>query len=198
MIIRSINIQDVNDDQLRLWFEQMDEEKKSSVSLMQNEHKRKQRICADALCRNTLSDFCGIDPDKICFELSPDGKPYAKNLAVHFSISHSGDFAVCAVSETETGIDIEKKRSVHPRVCEKFCTEAETDYVHTCENGLFEIWTLKEAYFKCIGTGLGSDIKNISFSVENNKISCSEKGFEFSFVEIDKNYICSVCKKAAR
>ncbi len=198
MIIRSINIQNVSDNQLRLWFEQMDEEKKSSVSRMQNESKRKQRICADALCRNAISDFCGIDADKICFELSPYGKPFAKNLTVHFSISHSGDFAVCSVSETETGIDIEKIRTVHPRACEKFCTEAETDYVHNSENGLFEIWTLKEAYFKCIGTGLGTDIKKVSFSVENNKILCSEEGFEFSFIEIDKNYICSICKKAAQ
>ncbi len=198
MIIRSINIKSVSDEQLRIWFEQMSEGKRASVSRMKNEEKKKQRICADALCRNAISELCGVDADKICFKLSPYGKPCAKNLPVHFSVSHSGDYAVCAVSENETGIDIEKIRSIHPRVHEKFCTEAEAEYIGAEENGVFKIWTLKEAYFKCIGTGLGADIKNVSFSVNGTEISCSENGFEFTFVAIDENYICSVCKKAAQ
>ncbi len=197
MIIRSININDVSDNQLAEWFEQMSDERKASVVQMQNEKKRKLRICADAVCRKAIAEFCGVDASEIRFALSPTGKPYAKNLPVHFSISHSGDYAVCAVSETEIGIDIEKIRTVHPRAYKKFCTESEADYIRIAENGFFEIWTLKEAYFKCIGTGLGEDIKDVSFTVDGDKIHCSEENFKFAFIEIDKNYICSICKKTA-
>lgn len=196
MKIYSINVNDLSDEDLRLGFEQMSDERKESVMRMQNKKKRNLRICADALCRKAISEFCGVNADEIQIALSPFGKPYIKNLPVYFSISHSGDFAVCAVSNEEIGIDIEQIRQVHPRIHEKFCTESEAEYIRTTENGIFKIWTLKEAYFKCIGTGLGADIKSISFSVASEKITCSESGFELSFAYIEKGYVCSVCKKA--
>lgn len=197
MKIYSVNINDISKNQLESWFKQMSSERKASVNRMQNEKKRNLRICADALCRKAVSEYCGVDADRICFELSPAGKPYAKNLPVYFSISHSGDIAVCAVSKDEIGIDIEKIRTVNPRTHERFCTESEAGYITSVPNGFFEIWTLKEAYFKCIGTGLGADIKDVSFSVSENKITCSQAGFELCFADIDKDYICSVCKKTA-
>ena len=197
MKIYSINVNNISKNQFDSWFEQMSNERKASVVRMQNDKKRNLRICADALCRKAISEFCGVEADKICIELSPSGKPYAKNLPVHFSISHSGDIAVCAVSKDEIGVDIEKIRAVNPRTHERFCTESESEYITTAKNGFFEIWTLKEAYFKCIGTGLGADIKEVSFNISGSKIACSQAGFEFCFATIEKDYICSVCKKTA-
>lgn len=195
MKIYSINITDVEKNLFEQWFCNMSDERKDSVSQTQSSHKKKLRIAADMLCRKGISDFCNIAESEIKIELSPLGKPYAKNLPVHFSISHSGDYALCAVSGSEIGVDIEKIRAVHPRAHEKFCTENESRYISGSENGFFKIWTLKEAYFKCIGTGLGADIKDVSFEINNSEIICSEKGYEFSFFPIDENYICSVCKK---
>ena len=130
-----------------------------------------------------------------CYE---KGKPYVKGLPVCFSISHSGDYAVCVVSDEEIGIDIEKIRPINKRVADKFATEKEKEYILSSSNGFFEIWTLKEAYFKCIGTGLGKDIKEVSFDISDNNIAFSKSGYEFTFCDINKNYICSICKKAAR
>ena len=134
MKIYSINVNDLSDEDLRLGFEQMSDERKESVMRMQNKKKRNLRICADALCRKAISEFCGVNADEIQIALSPFGKPYIKNLPVYFSISHSGDFAVCAVSNEEIGIDIEQIRQVHPRIHEKFCTESEAEYIRTTEN----------------------------------------------------------------
>ncbi len=198
MRISSFNINDASSEQLHLWSEQMSEERRASVMKMQNEKKRNLRICADWLCRKAISEFCGVSHREISFGMSPLGKPYAKNLPVYFSISHSGDYAVCAIADTEIGIDIEEIRTVHPRASEKFCTEDEKEFAESDENGFFKIWTLKEAYFKCIGTGLGADIKSVSFSISGDEITCSENGFELSFWEIKKGYICSVCKKTAQ
>ena len=198
MRIYSINVNGLSDEELRRGFEQMSDGRKESVMRMHNKKKRNLRICADMLCRKAIAEFCGVNTDEIRFTLSPSGKPYVNNLPVYFSISHSGNLAVCAVSEKEIGIDIEKTRELHPRISEKFCTESEAEYIRTAENGIFRIWTLKEAYFKCIGTGLGTDIKNVSFSVSDNKITCSENGFELSFIHIEDGYVCSVCEKAVQ
>ncbi len=198
MKIYHYNLTDTDDSLLKEWFAQMSSEKKQSVSKMKVEGKKNLRIAADALCRNALADFCSISPAEITFEYSAHGKPYAKGLPAHFSVSHSGDIAVCAVSHSEIGIDIEKIRSVNLRASEKFATENEREYIRNSETGFFEIWTLKEAYFKCIGTGLGTDIKDVSFDINGKDIACSESGYKLSFIEIDKNYICSVCKKTAQ
>lgn len=193
-----IDITQTDSKQLKSWFEQMSIERKQAVNQMKIDNKKHLRIAADALCRKAISDFCGISPEKITFGYTEKGKPYAKVLPVHFSISHSGNIAVCAVSSHEIGIDIEKIRDINPRICEKFATEKEIEYINNSDNGLFKIWTLKEAYFKCIGTGLGKDIKNVSFEISDNIISCSEKGYELSFLDINPDYICSVCKKTAQ
>ena len=198
MKIYCVNIRNTKTNQITDWFEQMSDERKNAVNRMAIEQKRKLRIAADALSRTAISDYCGISPEDIVFEYNKNGKPYTKDLPVFFNISHSGDYAVCAVSDCEIGIDIEKIKPYNMRAAEKFATEAEKEYICSCKNGFFEIWTIKEAYFKCIGTGLGKDIKNVCFSVSQNGIICSESGYECSFYEIDKDYICSVCKKTAR
>lgn len=195
MKIYSCNITTASETELNEWFAAMGEERQKSVLRLQNEHKRKAKIAADNLCRIAISEFCGVDAKGIKFGLSEHGKPFAANCDVNFNISHSGDFVVCAVSENEIGIDIEKIRPVNSRAAERFACVEELEYIASHENCFFEIWTLKEAYFKCIGTGLGADIKNVSFDIKESGITCSENGFDCSFISIADGYICSVCEK---
>ncbi len=195
MKVYHFDIKNADDDMLNEWFRQMSAERKQAVCRMKVEQKKNLCIAADALCRKAISDYCNFPTAEIEFEYNEKGKPFAKNLPVYFSKSHSGDLAVCIVSDYEIGIDIEKIRDINPRVSERFATDKEREYIKTYENGFFKIWTLKEAYFKCIGTGLGSDIKDVSFEINGENILCSKDGYEFSFIEIDKDYICSVCKK---
>lgn len=195
MQIYKCNISEITENKINDWFELMSAERKIEVMRLVSAEKRASKIAADHLCRKAISDFCGISPEKIDFAKNGYGKPYAKNLPVYFSISHSGDWVVCTVSDKETGIDIEKIRPHKPKSAEKFATEKELEYIYSAEKGFFEIWTLKEAYFKCIGTGLGADIKNVSFEINQSRIICSECGFGFSFHNIDNDYICSSCVK---
>ena len=170
IIVNSTNIAELSDEQLGVWFNEMSDERKAETERIAVKEKRAAKIAADHLCRECIGNFCKADPKSIVFFKGKHGKPYAENLPVFFSISHSGNFAVCAVSELE------------------YITE---------ERRLFEIWTLKEAYFKCIGTGLGADIKSVSFEICGNKIKCSQAGFSCSFYEVPEGYICSVCEKDA-
>ncbi len=189
------NISEICDCDIAEWFDMMSDERKETVRKLKIPQKQKAKIVADNLCRNAISDFCGIANDKIEFGISKNGKPYAKSLDIHFNISHSGDMVVCAVSDKEIGIDIEKIREINPRASEKFACKKEIEYINSHKNGFFEIWTLKEAYFKCISTGLGADIKNVSFTINDKEIICSETNFELLFHEIAEGYICSTCER---
>lgn len=195
MKIYSFNLTKTTDSELEAWFREMSCDRRQSVIRLQNSKKQKSKIAADHLCRSAISEFCGIAPNSIEFGLSEKGKPFVIGVDVYFNISHSGDLVVCAVSNKEIGIDIEQIRPFNFRAAEKFACPDELEYIRSEENGFFNIWTLKEAYFKCIGTGLGADIKNVSFKINKKNILCSESGFECSFHKIDDEYICSVCEK---
>ncbi len=195
MKLYSCNVSSVTDEKFREWFNDMSEARKEAVRKLLIPQKQKLKIAADRICRKAVSELCGIPANKIEFGVSEHGKPYAKGLDVHFSISHSGDYAVCAVSDKEIGADIEKIRNINPEASKRFACENEKIYINSHADGFFEIWTLKEAYFKCIGTGLGADIKNISFEISESGIACSEKGFDCLFHQIADGYICSTCEK---
>ena len=195
MKIYSCDISRVSNDEFRKWFEVMSNSKKEAVKKLLVPQKQKLKIAADHISRKAISDFCGITEQSIEFHLSEYGKPFVKDIDIHFSISHSGDYAVCAVSDKEIGIDIEKIKEINPKAARKFACENEQNYIDSHTDGFFEIWTLKEAYFKCIGTGLGTDIKNVSFSAEKNGVLCSENGFECLFHKIADGYICSTCER---
>lgn len=195
MKIYSCNINDISEAEFREYFAAMSAERKQSTLRLQNANKQKSKIAADYLCRLALSEYCGIEKERIEFSLTESGKPAAVNCNAFFNISHSGDLVICAVSGKEIGIDIERIRPINPKAAERFACPAELDYIRSSKTGFFEIWTLKEAYFKCIGTGLGADIKNVSFKIDENGVICSESGFECSFASIADGYVCAVCEK---
>jgi 4'-phosphopantetheinyl transferase len=195
MKIYLININDVTEKELNHWFDSMSDSRKAEVRNIKNKSKYVSKIISDHICRKSVSEFCGIPENKIVFSKNEYGTPFANGINAHFSVSHSGELVICAVSENEIGIDIEKKREIRPDISKKFATDSENEYIGNDTDRLFEIWTLKEAYFKCIGTGLGADIKNVTFDVDGDKIRCSESGFACSFENLHKDYICSVCIK---
>lgn len=198
MKIYSCNLTQITQHELDEWFDSMSKDRKEAVMRLKVEDKRKSKIAADHLCRLAISEFCGVSPESIMFSFAEKGKPYAAGLDIFFNISHSGDIIACAVSDKEIGIDIEKIRPFNLKTAEKFAVADEIEHIKSMENGFFEIWTLKEAYFKCIGTGLGADIKNVSFRIKKNKIHCSAHGFECDFHNIADGYICSTCQKTQR
>ncbi|MDO4978862.1 MAG: 4'-phosphopantetheinyl transferase superfamily protein [Candidatus Saccharibacteria bacterium] len=81
------------------------------------------------------------------------GKPYLKGNPVFFSISHSGPYTICAISDQEIGIDLEEN-VIRDRIVDRFFTTKEQDSVKNNPDSFAEIWTLKEAYSKYLGTGL--------------------------------------------
>lgn len=83
-------------------------------------------------------------------------KPYFKDYPdIRFSISHSGDLVVLAMSDKEVGIDIEKiKDRPYEQVAARTFSEGERREVTDLKSFL-AVWTKKEAYLKFTSEGLG-------------------------------------------
>ena len=107
----------------------------------------------------------------------PSGQPYIEGSNMHISISHSGEYAVCALSENPVGIDIEKIREVNERLIDRVCTAREREYV-TSNERFFEVWTAKEAAYKKQGTG---DLRGIN-TLELEKTHFLEDGYLLTIV----------------
>ena len=105
--------------------------------------------------------FCRSD-----FALTEHGKPYlALPSAPHFTLSHSGNYVMCAVSDIPAGCDTERipgpdRLQALMRVAAKYYTEKEQAALAACPDDVSRallfcrLWTLKESYVKCTGKGL--------------------------------------------
>lgn len=161
---------------------------------------------AELLLQKALGDLgC---PAPVGFSFGGNGKPYLKNApGVYFNLSHSGKYAVCALSSAEVGCDIEEIRSYPDAVAKKILTQreyAELLSIPEAERkntAFFRYWTLKESFIKYTGSGFGGgSLPEIRFSereiaayVDGQRQDCSL--FECSLVPGCAIGICSAERK---
>ena len=163
------NINDMTDKLYARYYSLMNAEKQHRVDRFRFADDKKRTVAGEMLARNAISAECGIPPGEIILATGEHGKPCAENIDIHFNISHSGDYAVCAVNDKPVGIDIEEIRPVNLKIARKICNADELAYIFGHEptaddftdttdkdklTRFFEIWTKKEACGKCAGTGL--------------------------------------------
>ncbi|MBQ9902303.1 MAG: 4'-phosphopantetheinyl transferase superfamily protein [Clostridia bacterium] len=162
------NINELSDEDYHYCLGLMEEGRRAQVERFRSEGGRRRSAAGELLARNMLAEFCGVPADCISFGRTDRGKPFAVGLAAEFNISHSGDFVICAVDDSPIGVDIEKIRPMKDILIRRVCSEKELAFV--TENGIcpdesnrrfFRVWTGKEAFFKCRGTGINADMRGI-------------------------------------
>ena len=103
-----------------------------------------------------------ISAEDIMFDRTDRGKPFAVGLPVEFSLSHSFQLVLCALSDRPVGADIEMTRRISQKLVNYVCTDRELHYLSSAAESdvynrrFLEVWTAKEAYFKRLGTGITS------------------------------------------
>lgn len=155
--------------------------------------RKKQSILARILLKNILKNKYNINYNDIIVKYNKYGKPFINNI--NFNISHSHDYVIVATSNKNIGIDIEMIRDYNPTSMNLFCTDNEIKYINNNQNkklAYWKIYTLKEAYFKMLGTNL-SNMKNVEFNILKNKITCVNNENLKIFVSTEiNNYIFSI------
>lgn len=172
------------------------DEKRNKIKKIENVNSKKRSILAELLFIKLL-EIDNLSYNEIEIYKNNFGKPLIKNENIFFNISHSHDYSVCALSKNNIGIDIEKIRKVNKKVIYQFATKNEITYITQNENELFkrifEIYTLKEAYFKCYGTNL-NHIKEVEFLVKNNTVLCSDQNINANIIYDVNGYVLSTCE----
>lgn len=141
-----------------------------------------------ALAKEMLSQK--TKADTFTFQKTEHGKPYLKDSAWQFNISHSGNKVLCGIHNGAIGVDIEKPREYTDRVARRVCTDAEYAYISGDAKRFLEVWTRKEAYAKLIGKGLAASLVTIEVASDtalHEEIDgCPVKTWE------ENGYICSI------
>ncbi len=125
---------------------------------------RKRSIGAEYLLREMLNDRFGISFDSLTYD--DKGKPhiYDKNGkdVIHFSLSHSGEYAACIISDKPCGIDIEihSDKRDYEKIAKRICTQDELSLINSREE-FYKYWTLKESVLKALGLGLQFDMRSV-------------------------------------
>jgi 4'-phosphopantetheinyl transferase len=129
-----------------------------------NEASRARYVSRHAALRLVLARYLDAAPASFCFVDEPDGRPVLARPAgrLHFSISHSGELALVAVSSVApAGVDVEAIRTISDltEMAEHYFTSAERESFLGLPSdeliaGFFTTWTRKEAFVKAIGRGL--------------------------------------------
>ena len=133
------------------------------------------------------------------------GKPFLKDHpGIYFSISHCTGYAACAVSDTETGLDIERFRNVNEKIYPKVFTPAEQDFLNNYKNDckkhremFCRLWTLKESRLKQNGMGFYGNPAGFEFTLEfserGTSVKCSDRSVNFYQEMISHDCVLSVC-----
>lgn len=120
-------------------------------------------------------------------------KPFFKYNPVYFSISHSGEIVVCAISDTlSIGLDIEKIHKIDMDTFRSYMFDNEWNrivYSRDKHEAFFDYWTQKEAVIKCLGLGQ-IDLK--SFEISNDSTMIMGNQFYLKEVKIDPEYKCTI------
>lgn len=115
---------------------------------------RKRTLAGRFLLKKMVKEIYGRENFSVFY--GENGKPQLDFC--FFSISHSGDYVVCAVSDRPVGADIELSARFKRREKYPLFSERESRYVNA-EDSAFRfclLWTRKEAYVKASGGILAS------------------------------------------
>lgn len=124
------------------------------------------------------------------------GKPFLADFPdLFFNLSHSGGWVVCALSQLETGVDLQVERPLRTAICRKFHPSEQQLLKKLPERAFFDLWSLKEAYCKCIGQGLRIPLNATAFTL--SPVTIDQAGFQAALVPFPEEQIhLAVCVKS--
>jgi len=128
---------------------------------------------ARALVRSVLSQYAPVEARAWRFGVNAWGRPFALgDTGLHFNLSHTrGMLCVVVAHHEAVGVDVEylARSGETVAVAHRYFAPAELSALAALPEPLqrdafFDFWTLKEAYIKARGRGLGIPLRQFAFT----------------------------------
>jgi 4'-phosphopantetheinyl transferase len=170
---------------LRSFADMLEPAERERHGRLRAEHLPRQYLVTRALQRAVLSR-CepAIAPAQWRFATGEHGKPRVarefESLGLHFNLAHTSGLVVMAVARRELGVDTEElsRRLPAPGVIEQYLAPRERAGLAALDDArrasrFYAIWSLKEAWIKATGEGLGAELRAVSFEPDAHAFSMS-------------------------
>jgi 4'-phosphopantetheinyl transferase len=132
------------------------------------------------MTRSVLAQAASCDPQELQFKIGQHGKPHVcrpqfnsseRHVAsCAFNITHTHGVVLCAVSSSgDVGVDVERiDRQPNLELADRYFAPLEVQQLLSLDPSqrterFLQLWTLKEAFIKALGTGLSTPLNNFAF-----------------------------------
>ena len=101
MTLYTYNINDLTKTEYEKWYNLLSDERKEKVDRYVIESRKKSTVVGEMLVKKGIEETVGIDPSLIEIATDEKGKPYAKNINIHFNIIIPKRFKISAIPPRE-------------------------------------------------------------------------------------------------
>lgn len=158
---------DISGLELRPALAWLSDYRRKRLEQVKNELAQKQGAGAELLLNYAVRELW--PETELPLELFADeyGKPHLGDGRLCFSLSHSGAYSLCAVSDRDIGADIQRQKTFNERLARRFFSEEELRHILSADDrdhAFTKVWALKESYIKAVGLGLKMPLDSFSLS----------------------------------
>lgn len=190
------------------WAPYLSEQRLREAQKRKNPVERQLFLGAEILLNRSL-EAAGVEcPRPAVYERNIHGKPFltqAEGISVNWS--HSGAYAVCAVADTEIGIDLQETRKTPgENLIRRLLQPREKEFYRLWKDErkelFYEYWVLKESFLKALGTGFAASLEDFYIEWETGlpRIvqELSEKSYSCCLLDFrEPGYRAAVCREGA-
>ncbi len=154
--------------------ESLSKDRLSRVEAISDELRKKQSVGAELLLNAAFRAAFPEMPRPVQYERDGNGRPYIPGEEVRFSLSHSGIYVCCAVSDAPVGVDVEKTRPYKSGLAARFFSPREAADVTLAadrESRFLSYWVAKESYTKAKGEGLRMGLGSFTVTPQGEILS---------------------------
>jgi 4'-phosphopantetheinyl transferase len=174
-------------------------------------------LVSHALVRKVLSSYVDVDPAEWQFSAGRHGRPEiagpAGVPALRFNLTHTAGLTGCLVTlDADCGIDAEliTRRGSLQAIAEKMFADAELVTLNKLDGRafleqFFIFWTLREAYCKALGVGLGFSKKDYAFETgsddrvrirSDSQAGASDGDWQFTILRPGADHLVAVAVRS--
>lgn len=149
--------------------------RQQKIALLKHAKDRNRSLGAGIALDHALETY-GLKEKSVEYEFGEWGKPSLKYQPnIYFSLSHSGDYAICSIGDKAIGNDIELIKHGRLKVADRFFAKEELDWMYAesdeeeVTQRMFRIWTMKESFLKATGKGISLPLGDFAVIVDEDK-----------------------------
>lgn len=180
------------------------ERRAGQLARIKSEKRRAQALWAEYLLMDMLRRYAPHVSLPPVIGESRRGKPYLADYAgPELSLSHSGEYVACALSDRPVGIDIQIMRPYREGIAHRYFAPSELARLEEAQDktiAFYELWTAKESLIKAAGLSLGEGLEcpiDLKYQAGTSVafVSKAGKGYRIRARQFMPGYMCAIAQE---